>query len=219
MSLFNDTYNRFAGKKVQRIEAISDGVFAVALTLLVLDIKVPPTAGIKTETELVAAFCALTPKLLTYFLSFMTLGIFWTGQTAQYNFIEKSDRDLNWIALFFLLVVSLLPFTTAFLGEHFNFHFSVGLYWLNIFLLGLMLYIHWNYAYKNGYVTVPEAERSAINKAVRMRIITAQCMYAAAALLCFISNYLSIFIIIAIQLNYAFVFFRRRNKTSVHPKL
>lgn len=216
MSLFEDTYNRFAGKKVQRIEAISDGVFAVALTLLVLDIKVPPHEGIHTEAELAAAFCAITPKLLTYFLSFLTLGIFWTGQTAQYNFIEKSDRDLNWLALFFLLVVSLLPFTTAFLGEHFNFHFSVGLYWLNIFLLGLMLYIHWGYAYKHGYVNIAEAERETVNRAVRRRIIVAQSLYAGATLLCFISNYLSVFLIILIQLNYAFAFFRRGKKSVTH---
>lgn len=110
-------YNQISGKRVTRIEAISDGVFAVAFTLLVLDIKVPITQGIHSEAELMNSFCALTPKFLSYFLSFMTLGVFWGGQSAQFTFIEKSDRHLNWISLFFLLFVAVLPFTTAFLSE------------------------------------------------------------------------------------------------------
>lgn len=78
MNKFIKTYNQIAGQKVQRIEAISDGVFAIALTLLVLDIKVPVSEAIRTEAELFASLRSLLPKFLTYFLSFMTLGIFWT---------------------------------------------------------------------------------------------------------------------------------------------
>ena len=73
-------YNRIAGQRITRIEALSDGVFAIAMTLLVLDIKVPISESITSEKQLIDTFLTLTPKLLTYFLSFMTLGIFWTGQ-------------------------------------------------------------------------------------------------------------------------------------------
>ncbi len=132
------SYNQLAGQKVQRIEAISDGVFAIAMTLLILDIKVPLPEGIHTESQLWSAFLSLAPRLLSYLLGFMTLGIFWTGHSTQYSFIEKSDRHLNWLSLFFLLFVSLLPFTTAFLSEYIDFKFSIALYWLNIFLLGVI---------------------------------------------------------------------------------
>lgn len=203
-------YNQIAGQKVQRIEAISDGVFAIALTLLVLDIKVPVGEGIHTEKELFYSLCGLMPKFLAYFLSFMTLGIFWTGQSAQLRYIERSDRHLNWISLFFLLFVSVLPFTTAFLSEHIHFKVAIGIYWLNVLALGAVLYIHWNYAVKNGYADLPEAERPAIDKAIRRRIIIAQGLYACGALLCFINTYLSITVIILIQLNYALAFFFRR---------
>jgi uncharacterized membrane protein len=204
-------YNQLAGKKVQRIEALSDGVFAIALTLLILDIKVPVSEAIKTEGDLFNSFCTLTPKFLSYFLSFMTLGIFWTGHCAQLSFIEKSDRHLNWISLFFLLFVSVVPFTTAFLSEHIQFKLSIALYWLNIFALGAMLYIHWCYADKHGYVTLKEEERKAVTRALLNRIVIAQAMYAFAALLCFINIYLSIAITILIQVNYAFAFnFRER---------
>jgi uncharacterized membrane protein len=208
------TYNQIAGQRVQRLDAISDGVFAIALTLLVLDLRVPVSDAIKTEMDLFHSFCSLTPKMLSYFLSFMTLGIFWTGHTAQYSYIEKSDRNLNWISLFFLLFVSLLPFTTAFLSEHIRFRFSIGLYWLNIFALGLMLYLQWTYALKQGFLSLPADEVAGISKALIKRIVVAQSLYAFGALLCFMSNYLSIAVIILVQLNYALAFFsgKSRNK-------
>jgi uncharacterized membrane protein len=203
-------YNQIAGQKMHRVEAISDGVFAVALTLLVLDIKVPVNGSIHTERELFNSFCHLTPKFLTYFLSFMTLGIFWVGQSVQLNHMEKYDRNLNWISLFFLLFVSILPFSTAFLSEHIQFRFSIGLYWLNIFLLGLVLYIHWTYAIRNNHVSLQEPERAAVSIAIKRRIIVAQALYAIGALLCFVNIYLSIGMIILIQLNYALAIFTRR---------
>lgn len=189
MSRIGKTYNQIAGQKIGRIEAISDGVFAVALTLLVLDLKVPVSESIRTEGDLLAAFCSITPQLLTYFLSFMTLGIFWTGHSTQFNFINKSDRNLNWISLFFLMLIALLPFTTAFLSKYVTFKLAVGLYWLNILLLGLTLMIQWCYAYNHDFVDIPDTEKPNINKALLKRIIVAQTLYAAGAALCFISTF------------------------------
>ena len=76
MANLRTIYDDLAGQKVQRIEAISDGVFAIALTLLVLDIRVPVAEAIRSGKELLAAFMKLAPKLLSYFLNFITLGIF-----------------------------------------------------------------------------------------------------------------------------------------------
>jgi uncharacterized membrane protein len=73
-------YNKIAGQNVRRIEALSDGVFAIAFTLLILEIKVPSTESISTETGLLVSLKPLLPKFLIYFLTFMTMGIFWTGQ-------------------------------------------------------------------------------------------------------------------------------------------
>ncbi|MEP7323498.1 MAG: TMEM175 family protein [Saprospiraceae bacterium] len=202
-------YNQIAGRRVSRIEAISDGVFAVAFTLLVLDIKVPVVDHIHNEHDLMAAFFTLTPKLLSYFLSFMTLGIFWAGQAAQFTFIEKSNRHLNWISLFFLMFVSILPFTTAFLSEYIDFKFAIFIYWLNIFLLGLIIYINWYYAYTQDFLSVTGEEKIQINKAVRKRIISAQSLYFLGMLLCFINTYLSIAFIILVQLNYALALFSK----------
>jgi len=214
MSNSGPTYNQVAGKNVQRLEAISDGVFAIALTLLVLDLRVPLGKSIKSESDLFTAFCQLTPKFLSYFLSFMTLGIFWTGHAAQYTFIEKSDRHLNWINLFFLLFISILPFTTAFLSEYIEFKFAVGVYWLNIFALGLLILLHWNYAERHHYLSIEGAEKENVSAAIRRRVIIAQTLYAAGALLCFVNTYLSIVAIVLIQLNYALALFSRPDRNQ-----
>lgn len=198
------TYNKLSGQSAGRIDAISDAVFGVAMTLLVLEIKVPELEGHMTELELAAAFWALMPKFLVYFLSFMTAGIFWTGQSAQFRYIRTSDRNLNWINLLFLLFVSTLPFSTAFLGDHITFKFSIFLYWLNVFLMGVMLYINWEYANRHNFIA--SEMRDAVYEPIKKRIVTAQLLYFAGALLCFIDTYLSIAFIVAIQFNYAFAF-------------
>lgn len=202
-------YNQLAGQNVKRIEGLSDGVFAIALTLLVLEIKVPEIQ-VRSESELLTALATLTPKFLSYFLSFMTMGIFWTGQSLQLSYMKNYNRDLNWNSLFFLLFVSLLPFATAFLGQYTKFKLAIGIYWLNILLPGLLLYIHWDYACKKEFIAVSGAELRMIDRAIRRRIVIAQLLYFAGALLCFISAYLSIGFIILVQLNYAFAFFSPR---------
>lgn len=204
------SYNKLAGQSAERINAISDAVFGVAMTLLVLEIKVPELEGHETEGDLMHAFFALMPKFMVYFLSFMTAGIFWVGQSAQFRHIEKSDRNLIWINLLFLLFVSTLPFSTAFLGDHINFKFSILLYWLNILLMGIFLYINWTYADRKGFIT--EETRDTVYEPIRRRILVAQALYFFGALLCFINPYLSIGVIIAIQLNYAFAFFSGSEK-------
>jgi uncharacterized membrane protein len=199
------TYNKIAGKDTSRLIAISDGVFGVAMTLLVLEIRVPVLESIHSEKDLITEFLTLKYKFLVYFLAFMTTGIFWVGHSSQYKHIDKSDRNLNWINLLFLLSVTFLPFTTAFLGDYMQFKFALAVYWFNIFLMGLMLYINWIYAYKNNLAN--EETKNMVDKPLRKRIIIAQSLYLAGALLGFINPYLGITIIIAIQLNYAFAFF------------
>ncbi len=180
------------------------------MTLLVLELRVPVDRAIHSEKELWQMFLDLKIELLTYFLSFMTLGIFWVGHSVQFQFIAKSDRNLFWINIFLLMIVSLIPFTTSFLSRHVEYKLAIGIYWLNIFLFGVIIYINWIYVIRHGYVEA-NSMIASIDKAVRKRVIVAQSLYAAGALLCLISTYLSIFFIIAVQLNYAFTLFGKKS--------
>jgi len=195
-------YNWIAGLDISRTKAIADGVFAFAMTVLVLGLSVPVAVAIVTEHDLWLRLISFEPNLLVYFMSFITLGNFWTGHSVQYTYITKSDRNLNWSSLFFLMFVSLVPFSTALLSQFITFKLAIAVYWINILLLGLLLLFHWQYAWINDFLPrTPDSVQ--INRAVRDRLIIAELLYGGAALLCFISTYLSIVLLIAIQLNYA----------------
>src|SRR5256885_14838522 len=146
------TYNQIAGRSVERIATLSDGLFAIAMTLIVLEIRVPDATPISTEAQLWAAITDLAPRLVTYFLSFLTLGIFWHGQQSQLAYLERSDRHYSWLQLSFLAFVAMLPFTTSLLAEFISFRVALVIYWLNIFLFGATLTLAWTYARHAGLV-------------------------------------------------------------------
>ena len=91
--------------------ALSDGIFAVAMTLLVLDLHTPAKEAIRTEQDLWHALAAMSPPLITYLMSFLTLGIFWNGQQVQLNCLARADRHVTWIHIAFLFAVSIMPFS------------------------------------------------------------------------------------------------------------
>lgn len=206
-------YNRIQGRNPDRLAALSDGIFAVAMTLLVLDLHVPTAAQVHSERELLAALGALGPQWITYGMSFLTLGIFWAGQQTQLNHIAEGTRDLTWIHLGFLFATTVTPFTTRLLAEFIAYRAALGLYWLNIFVLGAMLFWSWSYAMRAGLVKpdTPEEVRNSICR----RITIAQALYAGGAALCFINTWVSIGAIVVVQLNYVVApraWWRRRAK-------
>ena len=111
--LVTTIYNRIAASDVGRIAALSDGIFAFAATVLVVDIHTPELLGVHSEADLLAALSSTAPLFLTWLMSLMTLGIFWVGQQTQLNRLARADRDLTWLHLVFLAIITLLPFTSA----------------------------------------------------------------------------------------------------------
>jgi len=194
-------YNKIQGRSLERLAALSDGIFAVAMTLLVLDIHIPLREGIHSEADLLRALCGMAPQWIAYLMSFLTLGIFWAGQQTQLNHLREGDRDLTWIHLGFLFAVTLMPLTTRLLAEFIEFRGVLVLYWLNILLPGVMLYWSWMFAARHALVK--EDTPAEVQAAICRRILIAQSLYAFGALLCVVSNYVSIGFIVLVQLNYA----------------
>jgi len=194
-------YNAIQGRSLERLAALSDGIFAVAMTLLVLDIHIPSAEPVHSEAALLQALAALAPQWIAYLMSFLTLGIFWAGQQTQLNHLREGSRDLTWIHLAFLFAITLMPLTTRLLAEFIAYRSALLLYWLNVLLPGAMLYWSWTYATHHDLIkddTAPE-----IRGAICRRILIAQSLYAFGALLCLVNNYLSIAVIVLVQLNYA----------------
>jgi uncharacterized membrane protein len=193
-------YNAIAGQSVERLAALSDGLFAVAMTLLVLDLKVPAAQAITTDRALLVALEDLAPRLVIYLMSFLTLGIFWVGQQTQLSHFARSDRHLTWIHLAFLFTISLTPFSTALMAEFITLKTALLLYWLNILAFGALLLASWRYAKYAGLVETDVA--TMIDLSVERRIFVAQALYLFGATLCVFSTYWSIGFIILVQLNY-----------------
>jgi uncharacterized membrane protein len=153
----------------------------------------------------------------------MTNGIFWVGQQTQLNHFARSDRNLAWIHIFFLCLITLTPFTTSLLAEYIHYRVALLVYWFNIVLLGAALYWSWRYATRHQLIAddVPEN----IHPAVISRIVVAQSLYAAGAALCFLGTYYSIAAIVLIQINYAIAprfcwgLFSRKEVHSAHRNM
>ena len=194
-------YHRIAGSSLERLAALSDGIFAVVMTLLVLDLRVPLVEGLHREAALWHELGMLTPRLLTYLLSFLTLGIFWVGQQTQLNQLARSDRNLTWIHLGFLLGVSLMPFSTGLLAEFTTYRLALAVYWLNLLLLGVVLFAGLAYEARSGLLK--QDTTAEMLAASRRRILVYQALYAVCLLVGLVSTYAGIALLVLLQLNSA----------------
>jgi uncharacterized membrane protein len=201
-------YNFIAGQSVERLTALSDGVFAVAMTLLVLDLHVPATETVEqiiktthqnNEYVLWSQLAPLGLRFIPYIMSFLTLGVFLIAQQTQLNhLIARSNRHLTWIHIAFLLAVTLIPFSTGLLAEFMAYRVALVVYWFNIFLIGLALFGSWYYAMWAGLMRKDVEE--AVLYTNRRRNLIAQAFYAFGALLSVSSTYASIAFIFLVQL-------------------
>ena len=142
-----------------------------------------------------------SPRLLTYLMSFITLGIFWVGQQTQHDLLAKSDRSYAWINIAFLMAVTLVPFSTALLSEFITYRVALLVYWANLLVLGLLIGASLYRARQFGLLK--EEMSRDIHVAIVRRVVIAQVLYAFGAALCVFSNWWSIGFIVTVQLIYA----------------
>jgi len=196
-------FNELAGTNLDRIAGISDGIFAVGMTLLVLGLAVPTLSAHGTEGDLWQALLRLGPNVLVYTMSFMTLGIFWVGQGTQLNQLTRSNRTYSWLQLLFLFGVTLVPFSTALLARFPTFRLALVEYWLNIVLLGMTLLAGLQYGLRARLFIQTATETPEMAPLMRGRILIAQSLYAIAAATCIVfPTWVSIALIFLVQLNY-----------------
>jgi len=129
-----------------RLEALTDGVFAIVMTLLVLEISIPEILHPSLQAELPRRLLELWPKLYSYVLSFIVLGLLWTLHHRSFHFIKRSDSVLVWLNIVFLMFVALIPFSTSLLGSYGTEQLSIVIYAGNVLLALVMRLIIWTYA-------------------------------------------------------------------------
>lgn len=166
-----------------RIEALSDGVFAIAMTLLILEFRVPSLPPDAPNVEVVPALLNLWPKFVTYVVSFISLGVFWIGHHNMYHLIRRADRLLLWFNILFFMFVSFLPFSTSVLNAFMQTQVAPLFFGANITIIGWILFLQWTYANSQpdmlaGFVT-PEYRAVVKSRMLIVPIVTTLTMLIA----------------------------------------
>jgi uncharacterized membrane protein len=197
-------------KETGRIEAFSDGVFAIAVTLLVLELKVPQLAEDANSGELWSALLSRWPSYAAYLVSFMTLLIVWVNHHRLFTIIRRSDSGFLFINGLLLLVVTTIPFPTALLAEFFERPagpVACALYTGMFVLLALAFNAFWRYAYRRHLIasTVTRAQVAAISRSLLFGPIT----YLVAFALAFVNVYASFGLCVLLAIYWAVSGFER----------
>ncbi len=178
----------YSGDAPVRLVALSDGLFATVLTLLVLDLRIPDTLVAQGLSRSVF-LKAIGPHLFVYLLTFFVAGTYWMAHHRNFNHVVRYDRGLLGYNLLFLLFIGLLPFSTATMGllgsttESYSFYWA--LYAGNIIVAGIMLSVTWMYALSHGQVDA-DLDRKESRRIIRRQLVT-----PAVFLLSIVAEYLA----------------------------
>ena len=196
-----------AGLTTGRISAFSDGVFSIAITLLVLNLQIPK--GITSLDDLLPKLQALWPNLMSYILSFVIIGIYWIAHHNMFHYIKRSNRAFLWINILLLMCVAFIPFSAGLLGQ-FSFikqpllaQVAEIIYASNLILTNLMLSLLWWYATSNHRLVDQDIDPHFV-RVVNRRNMTAPVVYLVSIGLSFLSPLASLIVFFLFPLYYIF---------------
>jgi len=166
----------------ERLKALADGVFAIAMTLLVLQLSVPVAKGLSKETELLRELGKLLPEFLIYVLSFMILGVFWVIHHSIFGFVRRYDTTLVWLNILFLMFVSLIPFSTALVGKNGFVTVTAVIYGFNMLLILNLGWATWAFITGKRQLADESIDAIVVRGGNRMGLLYAAVMLASIGL-------------------------------------
>lgn len=175
------------GLPPNRIEALADGIFAVAMTILVLELHVPDLGADASDAHLLAALHGFVPKALSFASGFVILGTLWIGHHYQFHYIRRSTRAILWINLVFLLAISFLPFVVALIGTYGPKRVSCILYGATLVGAMTCLLVQWSYAAGPSRRLVGHSVPPKVVAGLRNRVVMGIIGYGGGLLLAFVS--------------------------------
>jgi uncharacterized membrane protein len=181
-----------------RIEAFSDGVFAIVITLLILSIAVPKIHG-DPRHELGPALRALLPKFLSYALSFGIICVWWVAHNRLFVLLAKSDRGLLWLNSLFLFWLASVPFPTALLGDYPLQRVAVVAYGGVMVMAGISFTTMRYYAFYVGRLTAPGTDPGLMRDAMRKSVMN-PVLHLIAILLAWVDTRISLAFYVGIPL-------------------
>jgi uncharacterized membrane protein len=199
-------------KETGRIEAFSDGIFAIAITLLVLNIKVPTVESIAGKQSLSQALLGQWPAYLSYVLSFITVLIMWMNHHKLFLHIRRSDHVFLILNGFLLMGVTVVPFPTAMLSEHINqpgAQVAAGVYSGTFLVIAILFDVLWIYA-SRGHRLLSRGHNPEAVAAITRQYQFGPGLYLIAFLLAFASVWASIGMCMALAVFFALPGLRRK---------
>jgi uncharacterized membrane protein len=200
-----------------RLEIFSDAVFAIMLTLLVLELHVPEIADHSSLAQYANAMAPLVPKFISFVLTFVLICIHWVNHHYFFRHIRNVPITVVWLNNLFLLWVCFLPFPTAMLGDHPTDQFPVLLYGANSLLLALTFYALRAYSAHSKLFKVKDEQAEAQGPG---HSVPAIVVYAAGIIVSFVSVYLSLVcFVLALFIYFVPNLLRRGVKAAEDPKI
>ncbi|MCC7222446.1 MAG: DUF1211 domain-containing protein [Chitinophagales bacterium] len=173
-----------------RIEAYSDAVFAIILTILVLELKIPHTEGHLSETELYAKLYHLLPTLVSWVISFLVVSTFWLHHHNLLRMASKADYAMIWINNIFLLFMSLIPFPAALMGSYPHLPFAVASFGMVMLFSSLLLNLFYHYI--TTHYLSHRYDKAAVQRNVRRSFWIGPLLFGVATLSAWIHPYLAL---------------------------
>lgn len=170
---------QWAAMKTGRVESLTDGIYAIAMTILVLNLEVPEVPA-KTA-DVIAGLLRQGPQFFDFVISFFLLAVFWTIHHRHFEVIVRADARLLWINVTSLMLVVLIPFSTSFFGAYRNVIPAAVLLELNIFLIGVMKYTQWRYVTTGRRLVGQDLSDKDIQSGLRINLVTPIVSLAAMA--------------------------------------
>ncbi len=181
-----------------RLETLTDGVFAIIMTILVFNLSVPElllfAEGDYASERLSAKIASLWPDFLAYLISFSTLGVYWVSHHRIFRWILYVNRPLIGINLSFLMVIGIVPFSTALLTHYMDHQISIFAYSSNAILAGILIYILYYYAKRNPEL-VDKSVQALIGKISGRRVVVTTLTYFVAIIFSFLYLPASLFLL------------------------
>jgi uncharacterized membrane protein len=181
-----------------RVEAFSDGVFAVAITLLILGLRVPTISPNSNFAQYSSALAPLIPSAISFALTFLIIASNWMSHHYFFNSLKSTPLALVWINNIFLLLLCFMPFPTVLLGEHLTDQFPIILFCINQLLLALTFFAFRKYASREDLFIDSAAKKSMGPR----HTIPAIALYSLTILFSFVNVYLALVCLFLVPLLY-----------------
>ncbi len=158
--------------RTTRAETLSDGIIAIILTIMVLELKIPAIGELETDKQIVESLVKLLPYFAAYIISFITIGIYWLNHHHMFHLLKRTDEPLLFLNLFSLFWLSLIPITTALIGSHPTLTISSVGYGAVMFMTTLSFTFIRSHALKKGLIHTSEDKNS--NKEIEQIFVKAR---------------------------------------------